>query len=195
MKLNKLASVLALGLSMAAISNVYAVDDVANQGQGKITFTGSIIDAACSISPETSDQEVSLGQIAASQLADNGTSKPVNFEIDLQHCTMNSTTSEDENGKPTVTTTAPSVKVTFGGSPAIEGDNTWFGITGTASGAGVVITDASSNKIPVGGTTEMARELIEGDNTLGFSAYLQGLGDKVTTGEFSSIADFTLAYE
>ncbi|WP_210475887.1 fimbrial protein [Pantoea ananatis] len=195
MKLNKLASVLALGLSMAAISNVYAVDDVANQGQGKITFTGSIIDAACSISPETSDQEVSLGQIAASQLADNGTSKPVNFEIDLQHCTMNSTTSEDENGKPTVTTTAPSVKVTFGGSPAIEGDNTWFGITGTASGAGVVITDASSNKIPFGGTTEMARELIEGDNTLGFSAYLQGLGDKVTTGEFSSIADFTLAYE
>lgn len=195
MKLNKLASVLALGLSMAAISNVYAVDDVANQGQGKITFTGSIINAACSISPETSDQEVSLGQIAASQLADNGTSKPVNFEIDLQHCTMNSTTSEDENGKPTVTTTAPSVKVTFGGSPAIEGDNTWFGITGTASGAGVVITDASSNKIPVGGTTEMARELIEGDNTLGFSAYLQGLGDKVTTGEFSSIADFTLAYE
>lgn len=69
MKLNKLVSVLALGLSMAAISNVYAVDDVANQGQGKITFTGSIIDAACSISPETSDQEVSLGQIAASQLA------------------------------------------------------------------------------------------------------------------------------
>ena len=194
MKLNKLASVLALGLSMAAISNVYAVDDVANQGQGKITFTGSIIDAACSISPETSDQEVSLGQIAASQLADNGTSKPVNFEIDLQHCTTNSTTSEGTDGKDVVTTTAPAVTVTFGGSPAVEGDNTWFGITGTASGAGVVITDASSNKIPVGGTTT-ARELIEGDNTMGFSAYLQGLGDKVTTGEFTSIADFTLAYE
>ncbi|AWQ19628.1 Major MR/P fimbria protein [Pantoea ananatis] len=194
MKLNKLASVLALGLSMAAISNVYAVDDVANQGQGKITFTGSIIDAACSISPETSDQEVSLGQIAASQLADNGTSKPVNFNIDLQHCTMNSTTSDDEQGKPVVTSTAPSVTVTFGGSPAIEGDNTWFGITGTASGAGVVITDASSNKIPVGGSTT-ARDLIEGDNTLSFSAYVQGLGDEVTTGEFTSIADFTLAYE
>ncbi|WP_029569766.1 fimbrial protein [Pantoea ananatis] len=191
MKLNKLASVLALSLSMAAISNVYAVDDVANQGQGKITFTGSIIDAACSISPETSDQEVSLGQIAASQLADNGTSKPVNFEIDLQHCTMN-TTKDSDSGE--VTQTAPAVTVTFGGSPAVAGDNTWFGITGTASGAGVVITDASSNKIPVGGSTT-ARDLIEGDNTLGFSAYLQGLGDEVTTGEFTSIADFTLAYE
>ncbi|MCH9296885.1 MULTISPECIES: fimbrial protein [Pantoea] len=194
MKMNKLASVLALTLSMVAVSNVYAADDVANQGQGRITFTGSIIDAACSISPETSDQEVSLGQIAASQLADSGVSKPVNFQIDLQHCTTNSTTSEGTDGKDVVTTTAPAVTVTFGGSPAVEGDNTWFGITGTASGAGVVITDASSNKIPVGGTTT-ARELIEGDNTMGFSAYLQGLGDKVTTGEFTSIADFTLAYE
>ncbi|KHD99746.1 fimbria A protein [Pantoea stewartii] len=194
MKMDKIASVLAIALGMAAAANVYAADEVANQGQGRITFTGSIIDSACSISPETSDQEVSLGQIAASQLADSGVSTPVNFEIGLQHCTMSSTTSKDKDGNDVTTSTAPSVKVTFGGSPAVAGDNTWFGITGTASGAGVVITDGSSNIIPVGGTSS-SRELIEGENTLGFSAYLQGLGDKVTTGEFTSIADFTLAYE
>jgi type 1 fimbria pilin len=67
---------------------------------------------------------------------------------------------------------------------------------GTASGAGVVITDASSAIIPVGGSSE-ARTLIEGNNTLAFSAYLQGLDDNnaIKSGEFTSIADFTLAYD
>ncbi|WP_287627459.1 hypothetical protein [Citrobacter sp.] len=60
----------------------------------------------------------------------------------------------------------------------------------------MVITDASSAIIPVGGTSE-ARELIEGKKPLSFSAYLQDLDDNdaITSGEFTSIADFTLSYE
>lgn len=177
MKLNAIASAFIMTMGLVS-SSVYA----AEEGSGKVTFTGSIIDAACSVNPDSSDQEVNLGQIAASQLADNGVSTPRNFEINLENCALN------DDG------TAPSVKVTFGGSKAVENEDTWFGITGTANGAGIVITDGSSNIIPVGGTST-ARELIEGNNTLGFSAYLQGLGGDITTGEFQSIADFTLAYE
>jgi type 1 fimbria pilin len=192
MKINKLASILIITMGMSAAG----AQASANAGSGKITFTGSIIDAACSIDPESSDQEVSLGQVAKSQLENNGTSTPQNFQILLKNCSLTETTVEnpEEPGETSRVDTAPSVKVTFGGSPALPDDNTWFGITGTASGAGVVITDASSNKIPVGGTSA-ARELIEGDNTLSFSAYLQGLGDTIQTGDFQSIADFTLAYE
>jgi type 1 fimbria pilin len=192
MKLNKLASVLVIAMGMSAAGAQAAAD----AGSGKVTFTGSIIDAPCSIDPESSDQEVNLGQVAKSQLENNGTSTPQNFQILLKNCSLTETTVTDPEN-PEVTTpvaTAPSVKVTFGGSPAVADDNTWFGITGTASGAGVVITDGASNKIPVGGTSA-ARELIEGDNTLGFSAYLQGLGNTIQTGDFQSIADFTLAYE
>lgn len=186
MKMNKLASVLALTLGMAA-ANVHAAAD---QGAGSITFFGSIIDAACSISPETSNQRVELGQIAASQLENNGTSTPRNFQIELESCSL--TSAKDEDGE--TTTTNPSVTVTMGGNQAIEGDNSLFGMTGSSNGAGVVITDGASNQIEVGGTTA-ARELIEGNNTLSFSAYLQGTGEDIKTGEFQSIVDFTLAYE
>lgn len=186
MKMNKLASVLALTLGMAA-ANVYAAAD---QGAGSITFTGSIIDAACSISPETSDQEVDLGQIAASQLEDKGSSTPRNFQIDLESCSL--VDGKDEDDKPIKVN--PSVAVTFGGTQAVAGDDSLFGMTGSSNGAGIAITDGASNQIKVGGTSA-TRELIEGNNTLSFAAYLQGTGEDIKTGDFQSIVDFTLAYE
>lgn len=195
MKITKIAAVFALALGMGS-TGVYA-DDVANQGQGQITFHGYIIDAACSIGADSESQTVELGQISARQLEGQGVSRPQVFSIDLENCRMNSTTDEDSG---VTVTTPPMVTVTFGGSAALQSDgsadpNKW-GIAGTAKGAGVVITDASGATIPVGGTSE-ARELIEGNNTLAFAAYLQGLNDDdaIVPGEFTSIADFTLAYD
>ncbi|WP_312156822.1 fimbrial protein [Lelliottia nimipressuralis] len=195
MKFNKIAAIMTLALGMTA-TGVYAADDVATEGAGQITFHGHIIDAACSIGADSESQTVELGQISAKQLEGQGVSSPKVFSIELENCRMNTTT---EEGKEPVIT-APMVKVTFGGSAALNADgtadNNKFGIMGTAAGAGVVITDASSAIIPVGGTSE-ARELIEGKNTLAFSAYLQGLDDNdaIKSGEFTSITDFTLSYE
>lgn len=175
MRFNKIASVLFLASGLVAFGA-----NAADQGSGRVTFTGSIIEAACSVNPESSDQEVDLGQIAASQLADNGSSTPRNFEILLENCALDA----DK---------ANTVAVTFGGSAA-DSSNKLLGITGTASGAGVVITDGSGSPITLGEATG-ARELIEGSNTLNFSAYLQGISDEISTGEFQSVADFTLAYQ
>ncbi|MFP2428884.1 fimbrial protein [Enterobacter ludwigii] len=177
MKLNAIASAFVLTMGMAA-SSVYAADG----GSGEIRFVGSIIDAACSINPDSTNQEVDLGQIAAVQLQGKGTSTPRNFEIKLENCALN----EDKS--------APSVAVTFGGAQAVAGEDTWFGMTGDSNGAGVVITDASSNIIPVNGTSA-ARELIVGDNTLAFSAYLQGIADEIRPGDFTAVTNFTMAYE
>ncbi|EOU9591024.1 fimbrial protein [Klebsiella aerogenes] len=177
MKLNKIASIFVMTFGIVVAGNTYA-----NQGSGTVTFTGSIIDAACSVNPDSSEQEIDLGQIASAELMDKGTSTPRNFDIKLEKCTLK------EDGK------APTVKVTFGGSQAVAGDTNLFGITGDASGAGIVITDGSGAKIPVGGTTN-ARSLIVGNNTLSFSAYLQGLGGALTTGDFYSVTNFTLAYD
>lgn len=183
MKMNVLVPsvILAMGLTSAS---VYAAD----AGSGQITFTGSIIDAPCSINPDASNQEVDLGQIAASQLDKSGVSTPRNFSLVLENCSL---ASDEEESRATA---ASSVTVKFGGSRAVEDKDTWFGITGSADGAGVVITDGSGTIIPVGGSSA-ARDLIEGTNTLAFSAYLQGLGSKVQTGNFYSVADFTLTYE
>ena len=57
MKLNKImmAAVIAFGASSFTGSR---------SGHGKVTFTGSIIDAPCSIAPESIDQTVDLGQVS-----------------------------------------------------------------------------------------------------------------------------------
>ncbi|CAK9883930.1 MAG: Fimbria A protein [Candidatus Erwinia impunctatus] len=176
----------ALAVVLAATAGMSMNVNAANQGSGSLTFKGSIIEAPCSINPNSSNQEVDLGQVNSAQLKNSGTSTPQNFQINLENCAL----TKKEDG----TTIAPTLKLTFGGAPAVAGNSSWFGITGNASGAGIVITDAASNKIPVGGLS-VTRSLLEGSNTLSFSAYLQGIGSTVTPGNFQSIVDFILAYE
>ncbi|HIE0647018.1 TPA: fimbrial protein [Serratia marcescens] len=177
MKMNKilLAMVMASGISAFAAN---AADT--DQGSGSVTFVGSIIDAPCSIAPESSNQTVNLGQVSNVLLANAGSSTPRNFTIDLEKCD---------------TATKKNVSITFGGSKDAVNDKL-LGITGTAKGAGVVLTDGSGSRLELG-TPSASRGLLSGENKLVFSAYLQGnsaTGD-VTPGEFTSVANFTLAYE
>ncbi|VEA61112.1 Fimbria A protein precursor [Serratia plymuthica] len=181
MKLNKimLAAVIAFGASSMAHA---AVQD---QGHGTVTFTGSIIDAPCSINPEAVDQTVDLGQVSNVALKDGGKSTPRNFSIDLENCEL--------------TTVAPgknnTVTLTFTGMESAA-NNGLLGITGTAKGASIAITDGSGEVIELGTATK-AQTLQNGNNSLSFAAYLQGdnASTGVVPGDFQSIADFTLAYQ
>lgn len=154
----------------------------ADQGHGTVTFTGSIIDAPCSIDPDSVDQTVDLGQVSSTALeadGNTGTSTPQNFEIKLKDCSLS---------------TAKSVATTFTGA---EGANDGsLGITGTASGASIILTNGDGQQIKLG-KASAAQQLQDGNNTLLFSAYLKGDGASATVnpGEFTSIADFTLAYQ
>lgn len=171
MKLNKtvLAIVVALGMSSVA--------HAANQGQGKVIFNGAIVDSPCSIHPESEQQTVELGQISNAALKDGGKSTPRNFSIALENCAL------DAKNK---------VSLTFTGMESKAG-NGLLGITGTAEGASVVITSGDGAQIALGEATK-EQQLQDGNNTLNFSAYVQGDGADVTEGEFQSVADFTLAY-
>ncbi|MGQ5793293.1 fimbrial protein [Serratia sp. IR-2025] len=177
MKLNKimLAAVLAFGAS--------SMVNAADQGHGKVTFTGSIIDAPCSISPETVEQTVDLGQISSAALKNSGKSTPKQFSIDLENCSFGE--GEDVANK---------VSATFTGM-ASAANNGLLGITGTATGASVAITDGSGELITLGEATA-TQTLQDGNNTLSFSAYVQGDGASavITEGDFQAVADFTLAY-
>ncbi len=55
----------------------------------KVTFKGAIIEAPCSIAPESIDQTIELGQISNMALADGGKSSPKTFDIALQNCNVN----------------------------------------------------------------------------------------------------------
>ncbi|EKS6735760.1 fimbrial protein [Enterobacter ludwigii] len=178
MKLNKImvAAVMSLGVSSFAF---------AEQGSGKVTFTGSIIDAPCSISPESVDQTVELGQISNVALKNGGKSEPRPFSIDLENCSFESA-AEGGVQKNKVT-------VTFTGMESSDG---LLAITGTAKGAGIAITDGAGEVISLGQPTT-PQTLQQGKNTLSFAAYMQGdtkQGAVITEGSFQSVADFTLAY-
>ncbi|HGL4620253.1 TPA: fimbrial protein [Citrobacter koseri] len=176
MKLNQI--MIAAAMSIGLTSGAYA----AEAGHGKITFTGSIIDAPCSVSPDSVDQTVDLGQVSSAALSadgNTGTSTPRNFEINLENCTL-------VPGQESVTTT-------FTGAEGLDGK---LGITGNATGVGIVLTDGASNKIELG-QASAPQTLKDGSNTLLFSAYLQGDGASanISAGDFSGVADFMLQYQ
>ncbi len=176
MKLNKImmAAVVAFGMSSVAAN-------AANQGQGTVTFEGSIIDAPCSISPESVDQTVQLGQVSNSLLKKGGKSTPKAFKIDLEHCEL-------EEGKK-------NVSVTFTGIES-DANSGMLSISGQASGASVAITDAGGNLIKLGDASPLVG-VNEGNTALRFAAYLQGDGASaaVVPGDFTAVADFTLSYQ
>lgn len=57
-----LLSVVATALLSGVAFNALADDP--NQGSGKITFKGEVIDAPCSIAPGDEDQTINLGEVA-----------------------------------------------------------------------------------------------------------------------------------
>lgn len=178
MKLKSIA--VATVVSLGLISTANAGKD---EGHGKITFFGSIIDAPCSIKAGDEDQSINLGSISNVALKDGGKSTARPFSINLENCSF---------GDPA---TKNKVTVTFTGA-ASEKNTDLLGITGTASGAGVAMT-AQGGALPIKLGEKTAEQLLgENDNALNFSAYVQGegAGIPVVEGTFQSVTNFELHY-
>ncbi|MDX7998964.1 type 1 fimbrial protein [Xenorhabdus sp. Reich] len=174
MKLNKLAMVLGFGVALTA-----GAASAANQGSGTVKFTGSIIDAACSI--KNTNVEVDMGAVSSHVLKDGGRSESKPFKIELEGCTA-----ETQKG----------VKTTFTGES--KNEKGLLDIEGTAQGAVIAITNHGNTVIPLGTESE-SMSLHEGSNDLNFAAHLKGLkgtegSDIVKPGTFTAIANFTLNY-
>lgn len=178
MNMNLKKALMAATIALGVTSMAHAAD----QGHGKVTFSGAIIDSPCSINPESVDQTIELGQISNAALKDGGKSAPRNFTIDLQNCSFGSPAAKNK------------VALTFTGMESAAA-NGLLGITGTARGASVAITDGSGAVVKLGTATKQ-QVLQDGNNTLSFAAYMQGNGASatITEGDFQAVADFTLAY-
>lgn len=189
MNMNK--NLIAAVLATMAMGSLVSTANAANQGSGTVTFTGAIIAAPCSISPDTSDQTVPLGSVANKALENGGKSTPKSFSIALQDCDVTALTDK-------------TVVTTFTGTPSKANANN-LGLTGTASGAAIVLTQGGTD-IKLGQPTT-ATKLADGNNTLTFAAFLQGETTTAATstdpakyativpGDFKSVANFTLAYQ
>ncbi|MHA6312521.1 MULTISPECIES: fimbrial protein [Pantoea] len=179
--MKKIQLAMIMGMVLAS-GSVFAAD----QGHGTVQFKGEIIDAPCSITADTVEQTVDLGQVSSSVLAKGGKSSPKAFNIKLEDCTI---------------TTQKTVTATFTGKGAtFDTTSSLLALAGSAAGAGIAITDDNSSVIKLG-TASTPYNLTTGttEAELRYSAYLQGAADNTATpivpGEFTSVANFTLAYE
>ncbi|WP_434172129.1 Fimbria A protein [Providencia manganoxydans] len=180
--------ILATLISSAMSVSAFAVES--NQGHGKVTFKGEIIDAPCSISSDSIDQTVDLGQIANSVLANGGASSPKQFTIELEDCVFPAGGGNDK------------VQITFSGASAgfnskllgVTGLNPDEGLVGNV---GIQITDTQGAPIDMGISTTQSHQLQAGSNTLQYSAFVRGADvavDAIPLGKFEGVTNFTLAY-
>lgn len=167
--------------SLFAVSSVHAAG-----GTGKVTFTGSIIDAPCSIAPGSLDQTVPLGAISNVVLAANGntgssSAKP--FHIELEDCVIATPGTKDK------------VTVTFTGTASPYDAESLALVGGDASGASIVLTAADGSKVKLN-TATVGQTVIDGKNTLTFAASVKGGGATATIvpGTFQVPTNFVLNY-
>lgn len=165
------------------VSTAYA----ANEGQGKITFTGSIIDAPCSIDPGSLEQVIPLGAVSSIALANNGNtgvSEPQSFSIELKDCVIATVGTKDK------------VSVTFTGA-ASSYDSTSLGLIGTAEGAYILMSQADGAKVTLNTPTSVQTVTNGTNNTLSFTAALKGGGAsaEIKPGSFQVPTNFVLSYQ
>lgn len=174
-----------IGASLLSASGMALAVTVAG---GTVHFKGDIVNAASAVSTNSADQVVNLGQYRSARFTDVGVySGKVPFTINLEDCDT------------TVSTTAA---VAFTGA-ADGNDNTLLAVSnigsgsaGSANGVGIEISDqAGSVLTPNGSVFSAAQTLIDGSNTLHFTARFKSTLAAVTPGAADADATFTLQYQ
>ena len=162
-----------------------AADPVSVSG-GTVHFEGELVNAACAVSTQSADQIVTLGQYRTASFAAVGdTTAQIPFSIVLNDC------------DPTVAATAA---VAFSGQSDLT-NNSLLAVSSsdnstTATGVGIEILDSKSTALkPDGATFSTAQALVEGTNTLRFSARYKATVASTTPGQANADATFIMKYE
>lgn len=175
-----LAMVMAGGISSAMAATSGSSSTV---NGGTVEFKGSVVDAACAVTADTTNQVVNMGQVrlAAFTGKDSVANQKTPFTIKLADCD---------------TTTISQASVTFDGNAAAGEagvlDNTSG--AGNAAGVGIQIYDKDGSALDLG-TASQAVTLIDGDNTLNFSADYYQTADTATAGSVDTTATFNVTYQ
>ncbi len=161
----------------------------ADFGQGTITFTGSVLDAPCSIPAADLNQTIDLGQISKNDLTTtNSTSATLPIEIHLTGCNFTTT------GTPAVPQ-LNKLRISFAGTFS---DATKAILTNTApngaTNVGIQIVDNAGKVITSTPTAEQT--LAAGNlNTLRYGVRLINTGTTAATaGKVGAQVVFTLTY-
>ena len=183
MKLSNIASTVIATLALVAGA---AHADAVSVNGGTVHFKGELVNAACSVNTDSSEQTVNLGQYRTAKFTKVGdTTSNIPFNIELNDC------------DPLVAKTAA---VAFTGQIDAT-DKTLLAVTSgnndnTAKGVGIEILDSKSSVLtPDGATFSAAQTLIEGTNTLKFTARYKSTAATTEPGQANADATFVMKYE
>ncbi len=95
---NKIILAMAAAGMMCATSAFAAAIATTDAGGGTMTFSGSVIDAPCSIAPDSQNIKVDLGQVSMRSLSTNTYSDSVPVTITLTGCSFEDLGSNPDQG-------------------------------------------------------------------------------------------------
>ncbi|WP_261432493.1 fimbrial protein [Serratia quinivorans] len=167
--------------TLCSISYLFSCTAAAENKE--IDFFGTVVSRPCNIEPQSADQVVEMDTVIVKTLYRYGHSNPVPFNIKLTDCK---------------TAVFKTVTVTFSGTEDSELPGK-LAINNGTNGAAIALFDSKGADIDLNQTSS-AVALQEGDNILNFTAHVQGhpsaiQNKTITEGEFSSVANFVLAYQ
>ncbi|KLN97489.1 type 1 fimbrial major subunit FimA [Moellerella wisconsensis] len=154
---------------------------------GTVHFTGQIVNAACAVSADSTNQTVNMGQYRTAFFTAVGVrSNAVPFTIKLEDCD----TKVSETAKTSFRGNSNQVDNTL-----LTVSNVGGGAAGAASGVGIEISDSSGTVLkPDGSVFSTPQKLNDGANTLHFTARYKSISNKVTPGAADADATFTMQY-
>lgn len=184
----KVSRLLLAGLASSLLCANVMADD---QGSGKITFSGEVIDAPCTIAADDVDKTVDLGEITLAEITSAGKSTPVPVEIHLTDCSLtNYTTSGGVN--------VSKVDVTFSSTATTAEDIDLLNNTTSsgAEGVGVRLLTESEQNITLGQAEEVPLIVDSTEQTLTFKAQMETISGKTPTPGFvTANATYVLNYQ
>lgn len=166
-----------------------ALADDPNQGSGKITFKGEVIDAPCSIAPGDEDQTINLGEVSKTVLNSGQKSLPVDVTIHLQDCILSDGTN-----------TVDKVEITFSSASVDTTDtsllkNTLEGNIGAATGVGVRLMKSDNTNVTLGDEIPIDFPTTNSFQELNFKARMESLAKNATPGNVQAQTNYVLNYK
>lgn len=156
--------------------------NAADQGHGKVSMQGSIIDTPCAIAVASREQVIDLMTIPLEQVIRDGGGPSKPFSIHLENCAFEQLIPNQQDWSHFM--------VTFDG-PVTDGE--LFALHGGARGIGLEISDATGDRMQPG-IASQAGLLQPGAMRLDYSLRLVGNHQKLRAGAYSTTVRFKLDY-
>ncbi|ECE0793862.1 long polar fimbrial protein LpfA [Salmonella enterica subsp. diarizonae] len=188
----------AAGMMCAIPAFAGVISPPADSGNGTITFSGTVIEAPCTISPDSQNILVGLGEVSTKSLAttESVSPDPAKIEISLRGCAFEEHAAE---GKPNPDYGLLSkVDVEFSNLIAVDATKGTIKNTAADPAQNVNIQLLRSDKttpfnLTDGATDKTATQLTPGNNTVTFWARMIASG-QATHGNVGATITYKLKY-